>query len=220
MHPLIFRIIEANRALGSKRMVWTIPQWIVRKEYLVNVKDLRRPLPDLPAREFTRWTALTEAEIDLVHAINPTMSEAEIRRRLKQGQECLLCWINGSLAYYRWDAACPVYLPYLNKTFRPLEGDYIGLDKFTDPAFRGCGLDSASSLWSMHRKRDLGFTRGIGIIASWNTPALRVRRKLPGTVVGRVGYWNTGPWRFYFATGGVCLDKNSMYIREHHRCGH
>ena len=95
MRGLLCRLLDANRALGLRRMLWVAPQWLLRQEYLVLVKDLRLPLPEVPAHESLQWTGFTEAQIDRVLAINPALSEAEIRRRLKEGQECLLGWMGG-----------------------------------------------------------------------------------------------------------------------------
>jgi len=38
VHPLIFRLLAANRALVSRRMLWIIPRWPVRKEYFTLVR--------------------------------------------------------------------------------------------------------------------------------------------------------------------------------------
>lgn len=213
MRRFIHRLLDAYRTLGLRRMLWVAPQWLLRQEYLVLVKDLRLPLPEVPAHESLRWTGFTEAQIDRVLAINPALSEAEIRRRLKEGQECLLCWIGESLVHYRWDATASPYLPYLGKTLRFLEGDIHATDIFTHPAFRGRGIQTASSIMALHRARDLGLSRSIGIVAWWNAPSLRVNLQKTGrSVAGTVGFWNAGLWRYYFTTGNVYLD-DSVDIR-------
>ena len=215
MRRFIHRLLDAYRTLGLRRMLWVAPQWLLRQEYLVLVKDLRLPLPEVPAHESLRWTGFTEAQIDRVLAFNPALSEAEIRRRLNEGQECLLCWIGESLVHYRWDATVTPYLPYLGKTLRLLEGDIHGTDMFTHPAFRGRGIQTASSIMALHRARDLGLSRLITIVAWWNAPALRVNlQKTDRSVAGTVGFWNAGLCRYYFATGDVCLENSTgVYIR-------
>ena len=216
IRSLYYRLLDAKRTLGLRRMLWVAPQWLLRQEYLVFVKDLRSPLPEVPARESLRWTGFTEAQIDRALAINPALSEAEIRRRLKEGQECLLCWIGESLAHYRWDAPASPYLPYLDKTLRYLQGDIHATDNFTHPAFRGRGIYTVSSIMALHRARDLGLSRSIGIVAWWNAPSLRVNlQKIGRSVAGTMGFWNAGLWRYYFTSGDVCLDEsNGMWIRH------
>ena len=216
MRRFIHRLLDAYRTLGLRRMLWVAPQWLLRQEYLVLVRDLLLPLPEIPHPEAMVWTPLTEAEIPQVLAINPLVSEGEMRRRLKEGQECLLCWIGGSLAHYRWDTTSPAYIPYLGRTFRVLEGkDTYDSGSFTHPTFRGRGLYSVSTIMALHRARDRGLTRSVGMVAWWNTPSLRVHLGKAGcTVAGTIGCWNIGLWRCYFATGDVDLDRNaSIYVR-------
>jgi GNAT superfamily N-acetyltransferase len=215
MRGLLYRLLDAHRTLGLKRMLWVAPQWLVRQEYLVLVKDLRLPLPDVPAHESLRWTGFAEAQIDRVLAIDPALSEAEIRRRWEDGQECLLGWIGEALAHYRWDATVSPYLPYLGKTLRFLEGDIHGTEVFTHPAFRNRGIQTVSNIMALHRARGLGLARSIAIVAWWNAPNLRVNLQKAGrSVAGTVGFWNAGPWRFYFTTGAVCLENSTgVYIR-------
>ena len=205
-----YRLLDVNRTLGLRRLLWVAPQWLLRQEYLVLVKDLHSPLPEVPAGESLRWTSFTEAQIDQVLAINPALSGAEVRRRLKEGQDCLLGWIGESLVHYRWDATASPYLPYLGKTLRYLQGDIFATDIFTHPAFRGQGIQTISSIMALHRARDSGLSRFITMPAWWNAPSLRVNLQKTGrSVAGTVGYWNAGLWRYYFTTGDVYLDDSA-----------
>ena len=215
MNPLVFRFLEWHRRLGLRRMPGTILQWLARREYFVLVRDLRLPLPKVPVDQTTVWTSLTEAEIPQLLAINPVLSETEIRRRWKEGQECSLCWIEGSLAHYRWYATGSVYLSYLGKTLRLLEGECLIEDVFTHPAFRRRGIQSVGSLTTLKHLQDRGFRRAIAIVARYNTPTLRVTQKMGYAVAGAIGYWNVALWKRYFITGSVRLDgRASMYV-EH-----
>lgn len=196
-------------------MLWIIPRWLVRREYFVLVRDLRLPLLDVPRHTPMRWTTLTEGQIPALSAINPVMSGAEVRRRWAEGQECFLCWVEGSLAHYWWETTRPNYLPYLGKTLLPLEGDIIVSNVFTAPRFRGRGIYSASCIMGFRRLRDKGFTRSIGVAAWWNAPALQVHCQKGGyTLAGRVGYWNLGLWKHYFVLGDVCLDQRGLSVPE------
>jgi len=208
MCRLFYRLLDVYRTLGLRRTLWVTPSWLIRREFLVLVRDLRLPLPDLPACGPMRWAPLTEADIPQVCAINPAMTEAEIRRRWGEGQECLLCWVGDSLAHYRWESTRPAYLPYLGKIFQVLEGDILISEAFTHPAFRGRGINSLASILALHRARARGLRRSIALVAWWNTPAMRSSWQKAGRViVGTTGYWNLGLCRHYFATGDVGLDE-------------
>jgi GNAT superfamily N-acetyltransferase len=211
----LYRVLDVRRTLGLGRLLWVAPQWLLRQEYLVFVKDLRQPLPEVPPHESLRWTPFTESQIDRLLAINPALSEAEIRRRLTEGQECLLAWIGNTLIHYRWDATASPYLPFLGMTLRLLQADIFASDVFTHLAFRGRGIQTASSIMALHRARDAGLSRFITMPAWWNTPSLRVNLQKTGRrLAGTVGFWNAGRWRWYFTTGDAYLDEsNGVRIR-------
>jgi len=209
VHPTLFRILDATRMLGIAGTLAVGPRWLVRREFLVLVRDLGQPIRKFPAPPSMRWTALTDADVPRVRAINPTMSEAEIWRRLGEGQECLLGWLDGSLAHYRWDTVGSAYLPYLGKILQPLEGDLITIEAFTHPPFRNRGIHSASTRIVLGRARERGLVRSITAVAWWNAPGLRVtREKADRVIAGTVGRWSLGPWRRDFATGAVRFDAS------------
>ena len=70
--------------------------WQVRREFLVLVTDLRAPTPPTLSRAATvpvRWETLTEADMPAIHAANPKLSDAEMRRRWREGSECVGAWV-------------------------------------------------------------------------------------------------------------------------------
>ena len=57
----------------------------------------------------------------------------------------------------------------------------------------------------------------IGIVATFNTPSLRVIQAIAGLrVAGTIGYWNALVWRRYYATGLVHLEGKTSFsvLRE------
>ena len=44
MRGFLYRVLDVHRTLGLRRLLWVAPQWLVRQEYLVFVKDLRLAL--------------------------------------------------------------------------------------------------------------------------------------------------------------------------------
>lgn len=198
--------------LGFWRALWLAPRWWVRKEYLVLVKDLRAVGPSLPplgGGPSARWTTLTEFDIPSLRAANSKLSEAELRRRWNEGQECLGAWIDGALAHYRWDTPRRAELPFLKKVFCPDLGDTLVFEAFTPRAFRGRGLHTRSTVLAFERDRARGLTRSVTLVAPWNVAALRVTRdKAAREMAGTVGYWELGVFTRHFATGAVRLGAD------------
>ena len=213
MHPQFFRLLEVHRTLGLIRMLRIVPMWLVHRKFLVLIRDLHSPLPEIPRHQHLRWTILTEENVHRLQAINPTMSESEVRRRLMEGQECRLCWIGEGLVHYRWDTTQEAFLPYLGKTFRPLAGDHFATNVFTHPAFRGRGIFEVSSLAALLRARAQGCSRSVTVIAWWNTRSVSVNQQKAGrTIAGTIGYWNLGPGKRYFTTGDVCFEEDTSFF--------
>jgi hypothetical protein len=203
--------------LGLWRALWLSPRWQIRKEYLVLSKDLStletQRLPT-DAQVPARWTILTDADIPALRVSNPLLSEAEMRRRWQEGQECTGAWMDQLLAHYRWETDKRCYLPYLKKTFEPRAGDILISDAFTHRAFRRHGIHSQSTARSLIRARELGLRRSITMVAWWNVAARRVvLEKARRDVVGHVGYWQFGIATRHFATGKVRFDgAGDVYV--------
>ncbi len=175
-------------------------------------RDLRQPLAEPPAAEPLRWTRLAEPDVARVLAINPWMREAEMRRRLAEGQECLLAWIGDTLVHYRWETARAAYLPFLELTVRLEDGDCHVTDAFTHPAFRGRRLHSISAASAQRRAREHGVTRLIGVVAWINAPSLRVAERGGYVPVGTIARVKVGPWRHYVATGSLRVAAGVMTV--------
>jgi hypothetical protein len=210
VHRLLFRLADASRILGIKKLLWVGLLWLARPEYIVLVRDLQEPVPEPPpAASCVRWTVFTEADIPRVLALNSLDSEAGLRRRLKTGQEGLLGWVGDSLAYYRWDVVGPTRLHALCGTVELREGDLLTLLAFTQPRLRGQGLHGSSTSIVLRRARERGLRRAITFVAWWNRPALRVAEVKAGRErVGTIGWCNVSPWRHIVATGDVRLAQD------------
>lgn len=201
------RLRDAGHAIGIARMPWTVPRWLIRREFLVTVKDLTGPLPPISPLPDVDWRRLTDAELPSLLASSPTLSSAEIERRLHEGQECWVGWRGETAAHWRWETDGRAYLPYLHRSVRPLDGDLWVADVYTHPSHRRRGLYTTATVMAMHRARTRGHRRLIGLIAGWNWLALRVAEtRLQREIVGSVGYWALGRWRPPIVTGRVRLD--------------
>jgi hypothetical protein len=219
--PALAGIREAVALLGW-RLVWVGPRWMVCRRYLVLTRDLTPAPPPARHRPDLRWTMLTDPDVPRLVAMDRTLTLSEIRRRLAEGQECHLCWSGDALAHYRWEATGAVYLPFLGLTLRLLPGDVCATWVFTDSAFRGSGVHTATTLTALHRLRSRGLHRTLSVVAWWNDAALRVSRdRASRDVVGTVSRWQVGPWRRHVAEGAVRFDApGSVYVaREASRLG-
>jgi len=189
--------------------------WQVRREFLVLVTDLRAPTPPALSRAATvpvRWETLTEADMPAIHAANPKLSDAEMRRRWREGSECVGAWVGDALAHYRWETARPAYLPYLCGVFEPLDGDRFGVDAFTQRAFRGHGIHSLSTALAYDGARAQGFRRSITMVAWWNAAAMRVLRdRANREVAGTIVHWRLGIPARHVVTGSVKLGTSGRF---------
>lgn len=210
-HPTLRRAIarvrDACSAIGMARLPWAVPRWLVQREFLVTVKNLTDPLPPISPHPGVVWRRLTDTEVPDLLAGSPTLSPDEVMRRRGEGQRCWVGWMGETPAHWRWETDGDAYLPYLGRSVRPLDGDLWVADVYTHPSHRRRGLYTTATVMAMHRAREEGHRRLIGLIAGWNRPALRVAEtRLQRAVVGSVGYWELGWRRPPIVTGNVRLD--------------
>ena len=122
--------------------------------------------------------------------------------------------MDGIPAHWRWETCTETYCPYLRRAVRPLDGDLWIVDVYTHPARRRRGLYTAATVTAMHRARERGHRRLIGLIAAWNVPVRRIAEDaLQRSVVGTVGYWTVGRSRPPLVTGRVRLDRAWTRVR-------
>ncbi len=210
----VFQFLDLYQTFGIARATHLAARWAIRREFIVAERNLRTPLPTLPPVDSSRWTRLTDADIAHVRRINPALCVAEIRRRLEEGQTCLLYWLGDVLVHYTWRTMRPAYLPYLRKTIWPLEGDVFVVESFTHPPFRGQGIHVHSVNWTAREAKDSGLCRRLSMVPWWATPSLQALSRNGCTMVGTVGYWNGGLQRSYFATGDVRLNHAGVFVRS------
>jgi hypothetical protein len=208
LRRLVHRVRDARETIGVVGLTWAAPRWLIRREFLVTVKDVTGPLPPIGPAPDVVWRRLTDADVPRLVAASPTLAPAEVGRRLREGQECWVAWIGEVAAHWRWETCGETHLPYLHRSVRPLDGDRWVVEVYTHPSQRRRGLYAAATVMAMHRAREHGGRRLIGLIAGWNAPARRVaEERLQRHVVGTVGYWALGRWRPPFVTGSVSLDE-------------
>ncbi len=216
MADLWRRFLEARAILGLHRVLTLAPRWAIRRDYVAIVRDLAAPrftdasrggLGDL------HWAPLDDGGIRHLRAMNSSLSSGEIRRRLREGQECLLGWLGPMLVYYRWDTNDPAYLPFLGAVFSPMEGDTLVVEAFTLPAYRARGIHHLASIRRLEAARAQGMTRSVTFVAGWHAPSLRVGLvKVSGRVAGTVTLWSLGPLSSLRVTGDVRLTAGRLSV--------
>lgn len=214
MNAALFRLVDGVRTIGLPRALWMAPVWVIRERYLVATRSLEGPLPTvaLPADlGGLRDMALEPQDVPLLAALHPAMSATEVERRLREGWECRLGWLEGRLVHFRWDAARPIYLTYLRRTIRLFPGDVLSSLAYTCPSARERGVHVALHTAALRRARERGAKRSLMLWASWNVPAARVAERAGRRVVGTIGCWRLGVARFPTASGAVRLEGENTF---------
>lgn len=94
LRRLAHRVLDAERTIGLVKLASTAPRWLIRREFLVTVKDLTGPLPPIGPSPGVAWRRLTSADVPQLVASSPTLTAGEVWRRLREGQECWVGWMD------------------------------------------------------------------------------------------------------------------------------
>jgi GNAT superfamily N-acetyltransferase len=210
---MLVRSLDVSRMIGPAAMLRVVPIWLLRRVFLVFVRDLDRPLPDVPPPHGVRWTRMTPADVPRVRALDPSVSAGEIQGRLAEGQACRLGWLDDELVHFRWYTRGDTYLPYLGATVRLGRGDLLCVVSFTHHAFRNRGVSSASMSEVFGEARRSGCTRALSLVAWWNTPSIVLHERLGATVAGRVARSMLRSAGAHTADGLVVVDEDGLRVR-------
>jgi GNAT superfamily N-acetyltransferase len=206
-------VLDTVRAVGARGAVSEMPRWLLRREFIVlvaNLRDVRPPRGNPPAE--LRLALLTPTDVPSLAQLHPMMSQADVQRRWREGQECIVGWIGATPAYYRWDCAGPAYLRYLHKTFRPPPLTVLTLDVRTHPRFQGEGIGVFAAAFAHRRSLERGHLRRAGLVARWARHVLRYNLAIGATARGTIGYWHAIVRRVYFATGNVQIGDDAIFV--------
>ncbi len=205
------RVQDVSMDIGWGEVLRIAPLWLVCRRYLGFAADLHGLALDHPSRPEIRMATLAPADLPALRALNPAMTREEIARRLDEGQQCTLGWWGRELAHARWDSLVPVHLPYLGRVLRPGHGSQIVVGIYTAPVFRGRGVAGAVMHDTALRARAAGVRRWVWLAAWWNRRSFALADQMAAHVHGAVGYWALGPWRRYFASGGIRLEPDGSF---------
>jgi len=214
--PLGFRLREAMKMLGARRFLTVAPRWLLVQDYTVGARRLDAvALPPPPLLAGLRVADLGEEQIPRIANRLPGLDEAEIRRRIAEGQRCRVGWLDGAPAHIRWDSVHDVWIPFLGLTVRPLPGDLYSGFAFTDPNFRGRRIHAAVTARVLADEAAAGRRRAIALWADWNEAAIRVSRDQAGRApVGGIRVRRLGPWRRQHLSGWLRRDGDVFWLDE------
>jgi GNAT superfamily N-acetyltransferase len=185
------------RDLGLWRTIRVAPGWLLAREFHVVATRVDAHL-DRMAPPAARCAVLQEREAIAFARACPGLSVREIRRRWREGQVCLVCWIGTEVAAYRWDAPGGAYLPYLGRRLRGAPGDVVTIEARTLPGHRRVGAGSALLQARLHLARGHGAERLVGLVATWNRASLAWAAAVKWCHLGAVGYrWAGWRWRYF-----------------------
>lgn len=182
--------------------VCTIPiiwQDIIRIPYrhlkfFVFERPLDQVLPDLHPRITLEIRPINQLDLKLIEQMDRPSEARHSQLHLKSGHKGLIAFHQGQPVGYGW--GCADVNPEIEKVPIQLEkGDVLCTDVFTNPVFRGQGVQTALSLARFRMFQELGFTRAICYIGIQNAPSLAVwERKLGGKKIEVLDFVRIGPW--------------------------
>jgi len=126
-------------------------------------RDLSDPIPGVHARIQVTIGLLKEDEANELAAFcarnYPTLREGEIRRRLREGNLCIVARYKGKIVHASWEAFGVHRLEYLRLRVHLAPDEVYGYDMHTAAEFRKQGIGRARAAWSLRYLRNAGYKR-------------------------------------------------------------
>jgi hypothetical protein len=165
-----------------------------RLQFLVLERSLSETLPNLQSKIPLDIRSFQPGDIVLIRQMDRPSEARQCARRLESGYQGLVALYQNQPAGYGW--GCAKINPQIEKVQITLgPGDVLCNDVFTNPVFRGQGVQTALTLARFRLFRDLGYCRALCYIEIRNAPSLAVwQRKLGSKIVGSIDFLRIGPW--------------------------
>lgn len=163
-------------------------------KFFVFERSLDQPLPDLYPRIALQIRPFIQTDLEFVKTIDRPSEARHCQLHLESGHRGLIAFHNDKPAGYGW--GCETVNPEIEKVPIKLEqGDFLCTDVYTNPIFRGQGVQTALSLARFRMFQELGLTRAICYIGIHNAPSIAVwERKLGGKKIESIDFIRIGPW--------------------------
>jgi GNAT superfamily N-acetyltransferase len=128
---------------------------------------------------------LEEADLAAHERLQPAYPEAELRRRLREGDVCIATWRREQIVGSVWMRFGTVSLFGLR--LEPCRDALVVYDHFVAPAQRQHGVASAqSNAWRRYAKA-AGYRRAVYGVFAYNRPGLRTARRMAPSDLGVLG---------------------------------
>lgn len=146
-----------------------------------------------------RMSLLGAADLPRYAAFRPEADLEELQRRLDRGECCFIMEVGGEIAHACWIANKSTRIDYLDCDVELPSDACYAYEAYTHPAFRGCGLAGARVRRMEPELMRMGYRRTLAVVGPENHRAIYFNTAAGNEVVGRIGYYQIGPWRRYFS---------------------
>lgn len=169
-----------------------LPYRCLRFKILSRLLD--EPLPEYQHKIALEIRPFEITDLSEIKRINCPSEAQQCADRLRLGHQGLVALHAGQVIGYAWGSV--EVNPEVEQIPIHLEpGDVLCSDVFTDPAYRGKGVQTALSLARFRLFKELGFHRAICYIEVRNAPSLVVwQKKLGAQITGSIDFLRLGPW--------------------------
>lgn len=208
----LLRFSELRRTVGDRKAMWIAPLWAMAKRYVVIVRNLTDVSDLSEASSAYSCQGLESTSPAELANFDRRLSEAEIERRVEEGQIFQVWRLGDRLVHFRWLSTVRTTLPYLGLDFEPQDGDLLLFEVFTLADNRVRGVHSNVAPHSLRRASEGGFQRMVALCAWWNTPALRVGEKNGFEIAGTVTRWQLGPVATFSTSRSVEVQERRLSV--------
>jgi hypothetical protein len=175
------------------RNLLRLPYW--HAHFAIVARSLLEPLPDPQPRIPIEVREFRQSDVELVRQMDRPSEARLCAKRLARSHRGFLALHNGQPVGHVWAfAGREQTLERIQLRLNP--GDFICVDAFTIPIFRGCGVLTALNLACFRVFHEIGYHRAIACIDRHNKPCLASWWKIGSQGIGHVHFIRIGPWRW------------------------